>query len=421
MTKQTSTWIAEDLTPDWSSIPTRPSSEELAPHFFLYAGFSNNYVLDTGEGLLVIDPGHVRIQEGFYDAVRAWSTAPVHTVAYTHGHVDHVTGFGRFLAEGEQPEVVAQENVIARFKRYQLTHGFNQHINRRQTGNMKLQFPREFLFPTVTFREGLTQRIGNLDIVYRAVKGETDDYCAIWIPNKRILFVGDMATWKVPNAGNPLKIQRYPVEWAAALEEMAELGAEWLCPGHDLVLRGEENIRTFLLDQAAYLRSLIEQVLEGMNAGRSYDDILHSTQPGPAVANKPHIRAVYNHPQFIVRDLLRYWGGWWNGEGATLLPAPHSDQAQEIVQLAGGIEPIIARARELIASGRVDLACHLADWAVQSSAESLQAQQLKRDTYLARAEHETFGMAKGFFRTEVADAEAAIERLTSEDGAKATS
>ncbi|MEE8593713.1 MAG: alkyl sulfatase dimerization domain-containing protein [Candidatus Bipolaricaulota bacterium] len=408
MTSGLPTWVASNLVPDWGLIPSRPSSEELAPGFFLFAGFSNNYVLDTGDGLCVIDPGHERMKDAFYEAVRSWRSSPVHTVAYTHGHVDHVTGFGRFLEEGERPQIVAQQNCVQRFQRYQLTHGFNQHINRRQTGNPNLQFPREFLAPTLTFRDSLTQRIGDLELIYRAVKGETDDYCTIWIPSKRILFVGDMATWKVPNSGNPLKVQRYPVEWAAALEEMAELGAEWLCPGHDLVLRGADNIRTFLLDQAAYLRSLITQVLDGMNTGKSYDDILHTTQPDPELANKPHIRAVYNHPQFIVRDLLRYWGGWWDGEGATLLPVPQADQAQEIVRLAAGTDQVIDRARGLVADGNFALACHLADWVTNASPESPSAQQLKREVYQSRAEHESFGMARGFFLTEVADAESAM-------------
>jgi alkyl sulfatase BDS1-like metallo-beta-lactamase superfamily hydrolase len=325
--------------------------------------------------------------------------------------VDHVTGFGRFLAAGEHPNVVAQENCIARFQRYRLTHGFNESINRRQTGNPNLQFPSQFLAPTLTFRDSLFRRIGDLEIEYRAVKGETDDYCTIWIPSRRILFVGDLATWKVPNSGNPLKVQRYPVEWAAALEEMAALGAEWLCPGHDLVLRGADSIRTFLLDQAAYLRSLIDQVLAGMNDGQSYDDILHSVEPDPDLAAKPAIRAVYNHPQFIVRDLLRYWGGWWDGEGANLLPARQTEQALEIVRLAGGIEPLVTRSRELVAEGGFAMACHLADWVSKADPESLAAQHLKRDVYQARADHETYGMARGFFLTEVTDAQAAIAQL----------
>ena len=407
----TGSWVAHNLTPDWGAIPPRPGAEELDTGFFLYAGGSNNYALQTEAGLLIIDPGHWLLADAFYDAVRGWSQAPVHTVAYTHGHVDHTTGFRRFLAEGENPHVVAQENVAARFDRYRLTQGYNEHINRRQTGRPDLVFATDFLYPTLTFRDTLVQTIGGLDVHYLAMLGETDDYASIWIPERSILFVGDTATWKVPNSGNPLKVQRYPVQWAEELERLAGLGAEWLCPGHDIVLRGVEHVRRFLLDQAAYLRSLSEQVLRKMNAGISYDDILHSTAPDPELAALPHIRSVYNHPQFIVRDLLRYWGGWWDGVGGNLVPAPLARQATVIVDMAGGLDPLIAKARQLLTDGEFALACHLADWATQATPESTQAQELKRDAYAARVAAETYGMPKGFFRTEVAYAEQALNQL----------
>ena len=404
-------WVAHSLTPEWSTIPARPSNEEIEKGFFLFAGGSNNYAVETDEGLFIIDPGHWLLADAFHEAVRDWSQAPVHTVAYTHGHVDHTTGFRRFLAEGESPHVVAQENVTARFNRYRLTSGFNQHINRRQTGRADLVFDTDFLYPTLTFRDALVQSIGGLNVHYRAMLGETDDYASIWIPERSILFVGDMATWKVPNSGNPLKVQRYPVQWAEELERLAGLGAEWLCPGHDIVLHGAQPVRRFLLDQAAYLRSLSDQVLEKMNAGMSYDEILHSTAPDPELAALPHIRSVYNHPQFIVRDLLRYWGGWWDGVGGNLVPAPMVEQAAVIIDMAGGLDPLIAKARQLLANGNITLACHLADWATQAEPEAVAAQELKRDAYAARVEAETYGMPKGFFRTEVAHAEQALARL----------
>ena len=49
---------------------------------------------------------------------------------------------------------------------------------------------------------------------------------------RRLLCVGDMFIWVVPNAGNPQKVQRYPLEWARALRAMAALDAEVMLPGH---------------------------------------------------------------------------------------------------------------------------------------------------------------------------------------------
>ena len=48
-------------------------------------------------------------------------------------------------------------------------------------------------------------------------RGETDDHTWTWIPERKLLAPGDLFIWAVPNGGNPQKVQRYPIEWAAAL------------------------------------------------------------------------------------------------------------------------------------------------------------------------------------------------------------
>ena len=60
---------------------------------------------------------------------------------------------------------------------------------------------------------------------------------------------------------------------------------------------------------------------------------------------KPYLRPVYDHPQFILRNIWRLYGGWYDGEPDNLLPAPRAEQAREWVALAGGVEKVLARAR----------------------------------------------------------------------------
>ena len=62
------------------------------------------------------------------------------------------------------------------------------------------------------------------------------------MPGRKVLCTGDFVIWASPNAGNPQKVQRYPREWAAALREMASLGAEVLLPGHGLPIVGADRI-----------------------------------------------------------------------------------------------------------------------------------------------------------------------------------
>ena len=381
---------------------------EIAPDVFTHPAFVNTYALRTPTGLLLVDPGFTHASGAVQQAVRGWSDAPVHTAVYTHGHVDHAFGLREFLAAGDQPQIIAQENCPGRFRRYALTHGWNARINQRQFSLPQPYFPRHFDWPTLTFRESLTQRLGELEVQYHAAKGETDDACWVWVPASKYLFTGDLIIWQAPNCGNPQKVQRYPAEWADALETMAGLGAEWLFPGHGLAVAGREAVQQVLTESARYLRIIIEQVVERMNAGQMPEEIFHAVEPDAELATRPYLQANYDHPKFIVRNLLRLWGGWWNGNAADLLPATWEAQATEIAALAGGVEKIVARGRALLGAGDSQRAAHCAEWATRAAPGDHTAQELKRDVYARRLVEERALMAQGIYRAAMNDARAAL-------------
>jgi len=404
--------------PDHSMLTTDPlraqvrvwgDPGEVAPDVFMYPAFVNTYALRTPAGLLIVDPGFTHAARQMQAAVRAWSDAPLHTAVYTHGHVDHAFGLRAFLASGETPQIIAQENCLARFRRYAMTNGWNGRINQRQFSLPVPIFPNEFDWPTRTFRDTLADRLGDLDVEFHAAKGETDDATWVWVPKHRYLFTGDLIIWQAPNCGNPQKVQRYPLEWAEALEAMAALDAEYLFPGHGLAIRGRDAVRMVLRETAHYLRVIVDQVLALMNEGRTPEEIFHAVEPDPELATRPYLQANYDHPKFIVRNLLRLWGGWWNGNAAELLPEPHEVQAGEIASLAGGVEALVARGRARLEQGDTKLAAHLAEWATRAVPADASAQALKRDVYARRLGEESALMAQGIYRAAMNDARRALK------------
>src|SRR3990170_4358581 len=92
--------------------------------------------------------------------IRKHSAARLHTVIYTHGHIDHAFGLDSWLAEGRErgdapPRIVAHEAVPQRFERYRKTVGYNSAINQRQFG-LPIDFTRlPYRPPDTTFRERL--------------------------------------------------------------------------------------------------------------------------------------------------------------------------------------------------------------------------------------------------------------------------
>jgi alkyl sulfatase BDS1-like metallo-beta-lactamase superfamily hydrolase len=126
------------------------------------------------------------------------------------------------------------------------------------------------------------------------------------------------------------------------------------------------------------------------------------------LATRPYLAATYDHPTFIVRNLLRLWAGWWNGNAAELLPATPAALAGEVARLAGGIAPLVSRGRALLDDGDATLAAHLAEWAVRAAPDDRDTQTLKRDVYRALLADSDCLMARGIYRAALNDAERAL-------------
>ncbi|WP_200261900.1 alkyl sulfatase dimerization domain-containing protein [Streptomyces sp. HSG2] len=365
-------------------------------------GFANVSVFDTEDGLVLVDSGDFLTAPLLHAYVRRFSDSPVSTVVFTHGHVDHVFGVGPFDAEAEErgaarPEVVAHEAVRDRFDRYRRTAGYNAWVNRRQFGMPSLEWPTEYRQPDTTYRERLTLRRAPLTFELVHARGETDDHTYVWIPETRTLCTGDLFIWNTPNAGNPQKAQRYPEEWARALRDMGELGAEVLLPGHGVPILGAERVRRALGDTAELLESLCEQTRDLMNGGARLDEVLASVKAPARLLERPYLHPAYDEPEFVVRNLWRLWGGWYDQNPAHLKPAPEAALAAELAEAAGGARRLADRARELLERGELRLASHLAETAALAAPGDTAVARTRATVYGRRADRETSTMARGVF------------------------
>ena len=107
---------------------------------------------------------------------------------------------------------------------------------------------------------------------------------------------------------------------------------------------------------------------------------------------------MYDDPEFIVRNVWRLYGGWFDGNPASLKPAPDAMVARELAALAGGAHVLAARARALVGEGDLRLAAHLAEMAALADPDdaALHADRAPRCTRLA-SHAEPALMAKGIF------------------------
>ena len=171
-----------------------------------------------------------------------------------------------------------------------------------------------------------------------------------------MLLPGDLFIWVFPNAGNPQKVQRYPDDWAVALRKMAVLGPELFVPAHGLPIVGTDRISMVLDEAASALEFLVAGVLESMNAGMELEAIVEQVKLPAEVLEKPYLTPVYDEPEFVVRNIWRRFGGWWDGNAASLKPPTRAAVGGELLGLAGGADPVITRAQALADDGELALA-----------------------------------------------------------------
>ncbi len=299
-----------------------------------------------------------------------------------------------------RPHVLAHQHLPKRFERYIMTAGYNQVINRRQFNVANLMWPTEYRFPDETYVHDHDLHVGSSTFHLQHEKGETDDATVTWFAEKRVLCTGDLFIWTSPNCGNPQKVQRYPLEWAQALRRMDALHPEYLLPGHGLPIFGEARIHQALSETAEYLESLIEQTLALMNEGARLSDTLSSVKVPAHLSDRPYLQPYYDEPEFIVRNIWRLYGGWWDGNPSHLRPANDRVLASELAELAGGASTLASRAEALADEGSDEalrLAGHLAEMAWLASPEDEGIQGVRQRVFHVLAQHATSTMSRGVF------------------------
>jgi alkyl sulfatase BDS1-like metallo-beta-lactamase superfamily hydrolase len=360
---------------------------EVAPRTWLIRlPIVNAVLFETDAGLVLVDTGMAPAGPAIVDAIRSVSQAPLHTVIYTHGHVDHAYGTWALLEAGWQPEVVAHAKLVKRFERYlRLRGSIAQYMSQKEE-----QMPasrEDLVWPTRTFEGSrLELEIGGETFELHHAPGETDDQLWVWLPGRRAIASADYYQGFLPNAGNGKRVQRYLEEWSEALIAMADLQPAVLLPAHGEALDDPAEIQENLRAHAEVLRYVVDHTIAGLNAGLRKDEIFGSLELPPHLANHPTLKIQYVTPQDLSKMVIRRYTGWWNDIPSNWTPASQQAQGRLIVELAGGLGEVDRRARALAEGGELDLAAHLADWAFYAEPSDATAQDLVIDVYRQRIE-----------------------------------
>jgi alkyl sulfatase BDS1-like metallo-beta-lactamase superfamily hydrolase len=386
--------------------PMMGQLEVIEPGIAMFHGFANvAFAYGSGE-MLVADTSSARMGALAVTAIREVTAEPFAFLVYTHGHGDHAFGTEAFIKDNltrgyRRPKIWAHEDVVPRFERYRRTRGWQSHINALQFGTRIASIATfedsAFTLPDLTYRDMQLLELEREPVELRHAMGETDDATWVWMPRRRLAMVGDLIVSSLPNTGNPNKVQRYTLEWADALEQIAARKPRIVLPGHGPAYRGEEVCHELLTETACALRFIHDEVVARLNRGQWPIDIIEADIRLPDdLASKPFLRPVYGCVPFVVRDVIRCYAGWWSGAPSQMFPAKRSDVATEILELCGR-DRLLKRARSLRDSGNLRRALALAEMALDANASDADAIALNAEILEAMAAAERSFIARNFF------------------------
>jgi glyoxylase-like metal-dependent hydrolase (beta-lactamase superfamily II) len=150
---------------------------------WMIPGFGNTGVLETEKGLVLIDVPGIGWIDSMLKMVREnLPGPPVNTIFLTHGHLDHALSLSPVLEEARRneyprPRIIAQRNLVARFNRYRMLHGYQHHINRIQFAVPKdvSAFPLPKINPDITFDQRISICVEGIDFHAFHATGETGE------------------------------------------------------------------------------------------------------------------------------------------------------------------------------------------------------------------------------------------------------
>lgn len=219
-------------------------------------------VVDGGQ-CAVVDTAATRARaDGLRAAVRTLYPAEPALLVNTHHHSDHTFGNVAFA-----PETLIVANERTR------TQIIDNDLHLQQLwpdvpwGDVGVRPP------TLTFDEALTVRVGGLRLeLFTVGPAHTAADLVIWIPDRRVLFAGDVALSQV----TPFTLMGSVRGSLAALERLRRLEPDVVVPGHGPVTGPE------VLDaNIAYFRWVAELVHAGERDRRTALDIARDAEPGP--------------------------------------------------------------------------------------------------------------------------------------------
>lgn len=358
---------------------------QVAPRIFQVRGYdiANITFIEGDTGLIALDaltaPDTASAALRLYRRLRdPQGRRALHTVIYSHSHSDHFGGVAGLVSQAEvdagRVQVIAPdgflhhavaENVIggvamARRAQFQFGHTLPVGPDGQVDAGLGKNLPRGrpgLIAPTWSIVQAFeAHRIDGVDIEFQlAPETEAPAEMHFYFPGERALNLAENATRTLHNLC-PLRGAkvRDALAWSKYLHQaLQRYGArsEVVLAQHHWPTWGTQRVQEFLREQRDLYRWLHDQTVRLMSHGLKAAEIAEGlAMPGP-LARRWHARGFYGTVSHNVKAIYQHYLSWYDAHPANLHAHPPVAAAQRYMRYMGGIEALLARAREDLAQG----------------------------------------------------------------------
>ncbi len=365
---------------------------------------SNTFLVTTAAGNVVIDTSLAPVAPSHKLALSAKSMAPVKAIILTHAHGDHIGGVG--IWRGPDTQIIAQQNHQD-FMRYQRRlAGFFAGRNAAQFGRPPAApaGPPAAWEPTHTFDRRDTLTVGDVMFELLHTPGETPDHLTVWIPQFKIAFIGDNYYESFPNLytlrGNQ---PRWALDYVESLNTVLALEPDIVLPSHGSPIRGRDEVKRKLTQYRDAILYVHDATVNGMNEGKDVFTLMREIKLSPAL----DVGESYGKLSWSIRGIYDGYAGWFDGNPSTMYGSTREAYG-DIVELAGGADAVVARARALTATDPTR-ALYLTDIALAADPKHRQALEVRLTILQALDRASVNSNERGWLAAGIRDAQARLK------------
>jgi alkyl sulfatase BDS1-like metallo-beta-lactamase superfamily hydrolase len=228
--------------------------------------------------------------------------------------------------------------------------------------------------------------------------GETLDGLAVWLPEERTAWIGNLmgALWGALPHLSTIRGDRprSAMLFVKSVQRVLDLEPDLLLTGHDEPIRGAERIQREVGKVLDAIRYIHDTTIEGMNAGKDLHTLMGEIRLPPELQSDTGRGPV----SWYVRAVWEEYVGWFRADSLTeLYPVPQRAIWHELAELAGGVDALADKARVHVDAGEPLEALHYTDIALGVDPLNRPARQAKiaaMELLLARSNHEAYDEAR---------------------------